>query len=385
MFYSAFIGKLVEFAIYFPTDFTYHQILTMTFNDISYVRLASQQIAGTKFKTAKEIVCWMGAMQAQDYSMAKWAVGVRLPGSTDKDIETAVNKGDIIRTHVLRPTWHFVSPADIYWMLELTAPRIKSSLKSRHKQLELTESVIKKSYSIIEKALIDGQHFTRNEIFSKLEKANVATGNQRGIHILLRAELDGIICSGTSQEKQQTYALLEERVPKKKLFQRDEALAQLANKYFTSHCPATVQDFIWWSGLPVADAKNALEMVRANFYSEKINSQTYWFRDSASPTKNIRESAHLLPAYDEFIISYKDRSAALSSDIQKKTISDNGIFWPVIVINGKVTGKWRRTMTKDTIVIETEFFQPLTKSTKNLIEKASLRFGNFLNLKIERF
>ncbi len=309
----------------------------MTLNDISSLRLANQQIAGTNFKTAKEIVSWMGAMQAQDYSMAKWAVGVRLPGSTDALIEVAITGGDIIRTHVLRPTWHFVSPDDIYWMLELAAPNILSSMKSRHKQLELNEGVQKKSNDIIEKSLSRGKHLTRDDLFAELEKKKIATGNQRGIHILMRAEVDGIICSGTTRGKQQTYALLAERVPKKKTLHKEEALAELAKRYFTSHGPATLQDFIWWSGLSVSDAKNALESVQSNFLSEKIDSQILWFKNVISMPVNKKESVYLLPAYDEYVISYKDRSAILTPESQAKAISNNGIFWPVIVSNGKVT------------------------------------------------
>ena len=206
----------------------------MKLSDVANIRLTNQHVAATKFKKAKDIVHWMGAMQAQDYAMAKWAVGVRLPDSTDTVIESAIDKGEIIRTHVLRPTWHFVSSGDIYWMLALTAPHIKASLKSRHKELELTETIISKSHTIIEKALAGGKHATREELITKFEKADIATDNNRASHIFLRAELDGIICSGATKNKKQTYALLEERVPKTKSLNRDEALTALAEKYFSS-------------------------------------------------------------------------------------------------------------------------------------------------------
>lgn len=355
----------------------------MTLNDISLLRLANQQISATKFEAANDIVGWMGAMQAQDYAMAKWAVGVRLPNSTDKKIEMAVAKGEIIRTHVLRPTWHFVSPAHIYWMLELTAPHILSSMRSRHKQLEITDAVVTKSNSVIERILRNGKHLTRDEIFEKLEQGKIATSNQRGIHLLMRAELDRIICSGIPKEKEQTYALLSERVTKKKTLNRNEALAKLAKKYFTSHGPATLQDFIWWSGLPVSDARSALEMVKQNFIPEKIDSQTYWFTDSMPVPKTKKESVYLLPAYDEFIISYKDRSAALTSEHHKKTISDNGMFWPVIVVNGRVVGTWKRSIKKEVVIVEAKFFHAIEKSVKSLIQKTFERFGDFLELKTE--
>jgi hypothetical protein len=186
----------------------------MDFKSISQTRLACQQIAGTNFTTPKEIVSWMGAMQAQDYNMAKWAIGVRLPGSTDAAIEDAFNKGTILRTHVLRPTWHFVSADDIYWMLALCAPHMNVSMKSRHKQLGLDEKIFAKSNSIIQKALEPGKHLTRPEIMSELNKNNIETQDLKSSHLMFHAELTGIVCSGNMRGKEHTYALLEKRVKK---------------------------------------------------------------------------------------------------------------------------------------------------------------------------
>lgn len=318
----------------------------MNLTDISHLRLINQQIIASKFKTAKEIVGCMGAMQAQDFSMAKWAIGVRLLKSTDKLIESAIDKGEIIRTHLMRPTWHFVSSDDIYWMLELTAPQIKASLKSRDKELEINKFIYEKSNFIIENALHGGKHLFREELVSGLEQANIATDNNRASHLLLRAELDGIICSGTTKNNKITYALLSERVPKAKVFTREEALSKLAQKYFTSHGPATLQDFVWWAGLSVTESKHALEMIKSNLVSETIDNQTYWFTDLFSIPNIDKELVCLLPAYDEFIISYKDRTATLPFEIHNKAVSNNGIFRPTIVIKGQVRGLWKRTIKK---------------------------------------
>jgi hypothetical protein len=354
----------------------------MKLKDVANIRLQSQQIAGSKFKTAKNVVKWMGAMQAQDYYMAKWAVGVRLPGSTDNQIQTAINKGQIIRTHVLRPTWHFISPEDIYWMLELTAPQIKVMARSRDKELELTEKIYTKSNSIIQRALEDGEHLTREELMTELIKAKIATDNNRSSHLLLRAELEGIICSGAAKGKSRTYTLLEKVVTKNKMFSKDESLAKLAKKYFTSHCPATLNDFIWWSGLSVANAKHALEMVKSNFISETIGERTYWLTNSFSiPTSD--KSCYLLPAYDEFMISYRDRSASLNFEHNKRTISINGIFNPIVVINGQITGLWKRTIKNNEVIIGTDFFRPHNKNELSLIKKAAEKFGSFLKTRIE--
>jgi hypothetical protein len=354
----------------------------MNLADIANIRLTSQQIAQTEFKTAKDIVGWMGAMQAQDYHMVKWAIGVRLPNSTGKVIEAAINNGEIIRTHVLRPTWHLVSADDIHWMLALTAPQIKASLRSRHKELELSETVLSKSNTIIERALRGGRQLIREELMAELQKAGIATDN-RASHLMLRAELDGIMCSGAIKGGKQTYALLEERVSEKKPFTKEEALANLAKKYFTSHCPATLQDFVWWSGLSASDARHALEMVKSDFISETIDSQTYWLTNFSSIINTKKDVVQLLPAFDEFIISYKDRSASLPFANHNKTVSNNGIFRPVIVVNGQVSGIWKRTIKKDKVIVETDLFAQPDKTTKNLIEKASIQFGGFLEKKTE--
>jgi DNA glycosylase AlkZ-like len=325
----------------------------------------------------------MGVLQAQDFGMAKWAVGVRLPGSTEKEIENAMDKGEILRTHLLRSTWHLVTAEDIYWMLDLGAARTVSSSRSRHKELELTETVFRKSNAVIEKALAKSERLTRDELVRELGKAKIATNDNRAAHLFGRAESDGIICSGMMKGKKQTFALLERRVPKRKRLSREESLAKLAGKYFSSHGPATLQDFIWWSGLKIAEARHALEMVKTDFVPETIGSQTYWFMDSISIPDSNAKSVYLLPAFDEFLIGYTDRTASVSFDNHKKSVSNNGIFRPVIVINGQVTGMWQRTIEKDDVHVETEFFRPHSKEEKKSIHRAAEKFGKFLGKKTE--
>lgn len=354
-----------------------------TSSTIPLLRLINQQILVSKFTTAKEVVGWMGAMQAQDFNMAKWAVGSRFVNSTNKLVESAIDDGQIIRTHLLRPTWHFVSADDLHWMLELTAPHIRASMRSRDKELELTDVVIRKCNSIFENLLQGGKHLSREELAAELERIHITNENNRVYHVLMRAELDGVICSGKIRNNKQTYALFSERVPKTKTFDRDEALSLLALKYFTSHAPATLQDFIWWSGLSVAKAKQALEAVKSNFVSETLDSQIYWFPNAFVHSWPDKDVVHLLPAFDEFLISYKDRKASLPFAERNKAVSTNGIFKPVIVINGQVVGIWRRTIKKDKVILETEPFQPFTIETKKQIAEAALQYENFMNKKVE--
>lgn len=348
----------------------------MNQSNISQLRLFNQQISTKKFARAKELVAWMGAMQAQDYPMAKWAVGIRLPNSTEKMLNTALDKGEILRTHLMRPTWHFVSADDIYWMIELTAPQIKAATKFRARYLELTNAVLAKSNRVIERALTRNEYLTREELVAELKNAKIRTDENRSSHLLMHAELDGLICSGRNKGNKQTYALLENRVSKSKKLSREESLKELARRYFSSHSPATLHDFAWWSGLSMADTRNALEMIKSTLVSESINGNTFWLPNLFSIPQQ-HSSLFLLPAFDEFLISYADRSASLDAKHRTVSVSENGIFRPPIVIDGKVTGLWKRVIERDKLIIETTLFRIHSKKERHIIQQASEALGRF--------
>jgi len=220
--------------------------------DIAHRRLHNQHITRRTLETPQALVEWLGAVQAQDFAAAKWALGLRLQGVTDDDIEQAFTDGAILRTHVMRPTWHFVSPADIRWLLALTAPHVRAASAYYNRKLELDDAVFRRTNAVLANALQGGKQLTRDELASALQQAGIATdGEQRVTYIMMRAELDGVICSGARRGKQFTYALLAERAQQARTLDRDEALAELTMRYFTSHGPATIQDFVWWSGLTV--------------------------------------------------------------------------------------------------------------------------------------
>lgn len=352
-------------------------------NKISEARLSNQQITESNFKEVKDLVTWMGAIQAQDYNMAKWAIGLRLANSTDKTIEEALNKGEVIRTHILRPTWHFISPDDVSWMLDLTAEQIKSTMRSSDKLLGITKDIFEKSNIIIHDALTQNKYLTRKELSEFLNKANIKFKDPRAYrHIIFNAEIDGIVCSGPIQGEEQTYVILSRLVKKQRRYKKDEGLYELAKRYFTSHGPATLYDFSWWSGLRINDSQRAIELINKEFPSEKIGSKTYWFPQNTTH-KNTQNAIHLLPAYDEFIISYKDRSPSLQSRNQRKVSSVNGIFKPIIVFNGEIIGTWKRISKKNTILIETTLFQAINKEAESSIEKEVEQYGLFLNQKVD--
>src|SRR6218665_471145 len=346
----------------------------MNFADIALLRLQNQMLLGSKLKTPGEVIAHMGALQAQDYAMSKWGLGIRTKSATEKEVDKALDKGEILRTHVLRPTWHLVSAADIYWMLALSAPRLKASVKSRHRELGLSEALVKKSIRIFEKAVATGEHVSREVLVKKLQEARIDTTENRAAHLLFCAELDGLLCSGAGK---QTYALLEQRVPKKQLLSKEESLAPLAGIYFKSRGPAPLADFTWWSGLSPADARKALELVKDEFEEATIEQQTYWFKASPVPKKS-RTSLLLLPAFDELIISYKDRTASVQLQHQKKAFSSNGIFWPTLLIHGQVAGLWKRSVKKELVLIEPDLFDAKQLS-KAQLKKAAQPFGHFLN------
>jgi hypothetical protein len=347
----------------------------MTSSDITDLRLINQQLTGSPFTTAAELVNWMGCIQSQDYAGAKWAIGNRVSGITDAEIESDFNAGKILRTHVLRPTWHFVTPEDICWMLKLTAPKIKAMSKGIHRKLGIDETILKRSKNVVNDALMGGRQLTRSQLLPFFKDKQINTDEIRLGFLLMDAELDGLICSGSRQGKQFTYALLEERVLNPIQLDKEAALAELAKKYFLSRGPATLQDFSWWSGLNLTESKKGLEMNKSILINEVVNGQAYWFSPVIKPEKSTG-LVKLLPAFDEYAISYKDRTDILKPQFTKQT--GNGIFKPIVVVDGQVQGTWSRKFHKESIHMEVLPLDPLIKfSTKEHFKDGS-GYGDFL-------
>jgi Winged helix DNA-binding domain len=346
--------------------------------NIAHLRLNNQRIIGSSFSHPSDVVAHMGAMQAQDCVMTKWALGVRIPQMTERVVEDAINAGSIVRTHILRPTWHLVAAKDIRWMLALTAPHVSRLVTYTYRQLELTESILNQAISVMAKLLEGHNYLTRAELMAELGKEGIPTNDLRSAHLMFHAELNGIVCNGPMKGKQITYALMDERVPLSPALARDEALGQLAKRFFVSHGPATLADFAWWSGLKITDARAGLEMVKSHFVTEKFNEEVYWM-PNALPT-TTQDTIHLLPAFDEFMVSYKDRTASLSAAHQANAISSNGIFKPIVVVNGQVKGVWKRTLKKETVEVETTLFEPFPLDNA-LLSTAIEGYARFLGKK----
>lgn len=352
--------------------------------DVVRQRLHNQLLSQSMLTQPGEVVERLGAVQSQDYAGAKWALGLRMKEATEAAIDQAFNEGRILRTHILRPTWHFVAPQDIRWMLGLSGPRVHATNAFMYRQLEVKRADLRKSYKVFEKILQGGKQLTRSELGSAFAKVGIVANGPRLGYFMMSAELDGIICSGARRGKQHTYALLEERVPNARKLDREEALAELTRRYFVTRGPATLQDFTWWSGLTVVDAKLGIEMVKAQFVSEVIDGKMYWFERSVSPKKEKSPAAHLIPNYDEYFIGFKDRSA-IGKLVSPLHPEDNSVALNahIVIVDGQIVGGWRRTLKKDAVLIEMQLIAHLAEAEHEAIVEAADRYGEFLGLPAE--
>ncbi len=352
----------------------------MNASEILELRLHNSGLSHSPFKSAADAVSHLCAVQAQDFAAAKWALGLRIKNSTDEDIEKAFNEGMILRTHVMRPTWHFVVPEDIRWMLELTAPRVKALLMHYNRKLELDDALFAKSNAAIVKALQDHTYLTRQELKTILTNIGIKTNVQRLAHIVMRAELDGLICSGPRRGRQFTYALMDERVVKAKRLSREEALAKLALDYFTSHGPAQLEDFSWWSGLGLKDTRSALDLIKSELKQATLDGKMYWFSDHTKVTTPKQLSTFLLSIYDEYTIAYKDRGDLSETRDIERLISMGNALTAVIILNGKVAGTWNKALKKNTVEIRLNSFRKFSKDEQEAVESEVARYGRFVGI-----
>lgn len=352
-------------------------------DDIANQRLHNQHIAHHPFETPAEVVRWLGAIQAQDYLGALWTIGLRMNQATEAAIEQAVADRTIIRTWPMRGTLHFVAPEDARWMLNLLTPPVIARTAARHRQLELDEAVFARSKDLLVAALQGGKQLTREEMYAVLERGKISATGQRGYHILVQLAQEGLICWGPRSGKQQTFVLLDEWVPQSRQLDRDEALAAVATRYFTGHGPATLHDFMWWTGLKAADARTALDLAAGQLAQDSMDGKSYWMALDSPALPSPPPSAYLLPGFDEYLLGYTDRGAALApQDAPKIHPGGNGVFSPTIVVDGRVVGSWKRTLKKRAVTIEFDPFRPFTDAEQDAIAEAAGRYGDFLGLPV---
>lgn len=344
-------------------------------------RLHNSRLVGAPFENPQEAVHWLGAVQSQDFAGAKWAIGQRTRDVTSADIDRLFNDGKILRTHILRPTWHFVAPADIRWTLKLVGPRVNAANAYYYRKFELDDEVFAKANAALAEALQGGVQLTRTEISQVYRKIGINASGLRLAYFIMRAELDGIICSGPLRGKQFTYALLDERVPKAKTLDHDDALAELANRYFASHGPAQVHDFAWWSGLAITKARAGIEMVRPSLLQEIVGGKTYWSAAGQAPASFKIPLVRLLPNYDEYLIAYKDHSPTVDATLPSHV--GDAFMAHIIVLNGRAVGGWRRAIQKNEITITTKLLIKLDRAEQSALQLAAERYSRFMGVPVK--
>jgi len=354
----------------------------MTFSDISGLRLYNQKIAQPSFKKSEEVLSWLGAIQGQDYAGAKWSIGLRLVNAKETDVEDAFSRKQILRTWLMRGTLHMVSSKDLEWMRKLFAPKIIKGNARRYKELELDEPTLFKTNDIIVKVLQEKTRLNRKELLATIEENGISTQGQRAAYMLQRASYDGFICQTNTIRNVANFILIDKSFTDGMTLDRSEAIAELTKRYFKSRGPATIQDFVWWSGLTVAETKAGLEANKSLFCQEMIDGQTYWFPVENQSLKIARNLIRFLPGFDEFLLGYKDRSASLHPKFNNNWCpGNNGMFFPFIVMNGEVVGTWKRGFKKNVVVIEMNSFNPQKKLDENpVILDAANKFCKFIDL-----
>jgi Winged helix DNA-binding domain len=334
---------------------------------VPHQRLRSQLLARNPATTAHEVVAHLGAVQAQDYLGALWAVGSRMRAAIESDIERALAEREIVRCWPMRGTLHFVAAEDARWMLELLAPRVLARHRARlQRDFELDPRTLRRSRTLIERALQGGNALTRPEIYAILGKAGISTTASRGLHILFALAHEHLICFGPRRGKQPAFVLLDEWLPATKPKPRDEALSELARRYCTGHGPATAADFAWWSGLTLKEANEGLSLA-------DVHLQDVAARGGGTP------SVHLLPPFDEYTVAYKDRTAIIDPAFAKRVNAGGGILNAVVVVNGLVAGTWKRELQGDSVDINVSPFRPLSAREMRALKLESVRYARFLD------
>ena len=351
--------------------------------DVAGLRLRTQRLSETEFASAEEVIGWLGCVQSQDYAPGKWSAGQRAVGVRDGDLDAALAEGRILRTHILRPTWHFVLPADIRWIQGITAPRV--NVQNRHwlSRAGLDAVTLRHALETLTAALT-GRRLSRPQLRAAFESVGIAPDGQRMGYILMQAELDLLITSGGLQGKQQTYALLDEISPSMgESIAGDEALAELARRYFTSHGPATIADFTWWSSLTVAAARRGLAALVNEVQSREIEGNEYWAAADGGfdlPKDRPSPRAHFTQGLDEYFVGYqKTRSAADVAGLGLRPAGFVDGFYQTLIIDGQLAGAVRRVVDKGGgVTFQTRLMRSLAADEEAEMHAAASRYSAFL-------
>ncbi len=320
------------------------------------------------------------AMQAQEHEYARWSVAQRVGEDvTASDVDAAFDEGHILRTHVLRPTWHYVAPSDLRWLLALSGPRVMALGARRQRELALDAKTLTRAVDVVAHAVADAPR-TRHELGAQLERCGIASGGQRLPHILMYAELNRAVCSGPVRQKQHTYAAFDQRVPSGSTSPTgEEALAELARRYFSTRGPATTSDFSWWSGMTIRDARRGLELAAEHLVSRIVDGRTYWFAEAAD-VHPAGPAARVDPVqcYDEVIISYREsRDVLQSPPVTFRLLERVDGFVHVLLLDARLLGHWRVRKARGAVDLETRTSVRLSRDHKSALDAALDRYRRF--------
>jgi hypothetical protein len=327
------------------------------------LRMQGLRLWGTRFETPQQVVRWLGALQAQEFLLAKWSIAQRTRGATKADVDQAFADGVIVRTHVLRPTWHFALAEDIRWLLQATAPRVHALNAYYNKQHELDKKLFTKTNTLIARALEGGAHLTRRELATVLKRGGIRASGARLAYIMMCAELDALVCSGAMRGKRHTYALLDERAPGAKALDREAALAELTRRYFTSRGPATLNDFLRWSSLRAAEGREGLALVGKDLESDVIDGKTYWHGPLPRVRASTKPAVDLVQGYDEIIMSYSESRDASFVQVDSRLLH-------TVLLDGRMIGKWKPVAGRNSVVVKTVLNRTLNREEKKALATA---------------
>ncbi len=356
----------------------------MTLDRLAVVRrrLRQQRLVGEPFARPEQAVARLGAVQAQEFAEAKWSVAQRSGHPTDAVVEEAFSRGDILRTHLLRPTWHFVARDDVRWLLRLCRDRVHALNRYWYRKFELDPPLLARSDRILADALGQEGPRTRVELVARLVAEGIEADGLRLGNLLMHAELEEVMGSGPRRGKQHTYALLDDRAPTAPTDDRprEQAVADLALRYFRSHGPATVRDFTSWSSLTVADTRAAIERI-GDGLERQDHEGTAWYAEPLSSVEPApsETTALLVPMYDETIVAYQDLRVALEDQAAFQALIERAV-----VIDGRAVGSWKRTRTARSTTVQVTLFRPLDPGESAALDAEVQRFGRFLGLPATR-
>lgn len=358
----------------------------MQTHDLIPLRLANQHLIDPVATSIAEVVGWLGAVQSQDVAGAKWAIGQRTLGATDAVVDEAYNRGDILRTHILRPTWHFVLPQDIRWLQLATAHRVHAIMAYQKRQLDISDVEIGRYMHVIEAELSGGNALTRQRLFDAFAMAEMPATGLRGAFVVMHAELTCLIASGPLKGKQHTYMLLDDRAPNRGLLSQEEALARLAVRYFQSHGPGTHRDLAWWSSLTLREAQTAIDLAGNALESVQIEGITWWSGQQQTPVVPYAEPmVRLLPNYDEYFSRHgkTERHDGPEGGRAAELLAAGRFDKHHLIINGRLRGGWRRNISSKGLLVTVDPFDHYADQERMAVEHEVQRYGEFLALQAE--